>query len=163
MPNPVKEKELLVIEDDESIRELLVEAFEELPNCRVNQARNVEEALNVLDHKPVDLITLDLLLDGADGNSLLQQLSARQATTPVVIISASVQKASALAYPYVTALISKPFDLEELLGVIQLSLSQTYPRLERTHNLVEQSRLKLQQSDEKLKASQNLLSPPGSE
>ncbi|MEO6226666.1 MAG: PAS domain S-box protein [Thermomonas sp.] len=78
----------MVVEDDEHAA-VLATMLLEAEGFQVVVADSAEEALVLLAHHTLDLITLDLQLPGMTGVELLQRLSddSRVANVPVVIIS----------------------------------------------------------------------------
>ena len=65
---------IAVIEDDQSIGNLLAEALEE-EGYRVERAYSGTEAVYLLERCRPDLILLDLMLPGLSGEELLPRLS----------------------------------------------------------------------------------------
>lgn len=112
-------KLILIIDDDIQIGNLEQEVLEQAGyNCI--RAYSGTEALLILEkHKP-DLILLDLMLPGLDGEEVLQKVQE----IPVIVVSAKVgidDKVSLLlkgASDYIT----KPFHTKELLARIEVQL-----------------------------------------
>lgn len=77
---------IYIIDDDEIMAECLAR------NCKKENTRifsNVYEAINAIDDDFPDLIFLDILLDGADGFTLINELASYSDTAkiPIVIVS----------------------------------------------------------------------------
>ena len=106
---------ILIIEDEEALRELLEYNFARL-DMAVTALDNANDALIVIEDWPPDLILLDLMLPGLQGMQFLEILRRNNHNTPVIIISARNAEAdiiSALesgADDYVT----KPFSFNFL-------------------------------------------------
>ena len=66
---------ILIVEDDDIMRDCLVEYFRE-EQYRVFAARSAEEAEQVLSRQSIDLILLDIRLPGKDGLTLTRELRA---------------------------------------------------------------------------------------
>ncbi|MBI5530330.1 MAG: response regulator [Candidatus Doudnabacteria bacterium] len=84
------EKKILVVEDDNDLRRILVDGLQ-LSNYQILQAADGEEAINVvMDHRP-HLILLDLLLPKVDGFQVLERVRTYPdrslAETKVIILS----------------------------------------------------------------------------
>ncbi len=114
--------EVMVVEDDFSIRDILRELLEE-EGYRVVWAADGREALARLKaaRRPPSLILLDLMMPVMDGWEfrLAQQRDPELARIPVVVISADhalPQKISQLA---VEGYLPKPFELATLLDTVQ--------------------------------------------
>jgi CheY-like chemotaxis protein len=114
-------RRVLVIEDDDDIREVMKEALAS-EGYVVDGARDGLDALSKLESQlPPALILLDMMMPRMDGEAFLKALRGRStlATTPVVVISGSAaarEQASQLA---AAAFLVKPFELDELLGLIR--------------------------------------------
>src|SRR5438445_2687113 len=110
---------VLVVEDDSDIATLLSDILEAegyVP-LSVSDAMGVNEKLD----PPPDLVVLDLRLTRAGGaENVLISLRARgMGNVPVLLLSAAndlPERARALG---VTSYLAKPFELEELLGVVR--------------------------------------------
>ena len=117
---------LLVIEDDDSIRETVDEALR-AEGFVVQSCANGAEALSTLtssSREAVDLIVLDLMLPGLGGLDLCRQLRSQNNNTPILVISARDSETDRVlglelgADDYLT----KPFYTEELLARLRALL-----------------------------------------
>lgn len=112
-------KHILIIDDDMHIGNVLEEILTKEGYC-LSRAYSGTEALLVLSQSTPDLILLDLMLPGLNGEDVLPQIKG----IPVIIISAKVNvdlKVDLLlggAVDYVT----KPFYMKELLARISIQL-----------------------------------------
>ena len=114
--------QVMVVEDDRAIRSLLqsslsVEGFE------VQTAVSLSEARALLQHKPPDLIVLDLGLPDGDGAQLVRELR-KQHSTPVIVVSARHQEQQKIELLDAGAddYLSKPFSMAELLARMRVAL-----------------------------------------
>lgn len=112
-------KNILIIDDDIYIGNVLEEALTK-EGYGVSRAYSGTEALLVLSKAKPDLILLDLMLPGLNGEEVLPQIEG----IPVIVVSARVEidnKVDLLlggAADYVT----KPFSTKELLARIAVQL-----------------------------------------
>lgn len=112
-------KHILIIDDDIHIGNVLEEALTKA-GYRVSRAYSGTEALLVLSGVKPDLVLLDLMLPGLNGEDVLPQIKG----IPVIVISAKVDIDSKVdlllggAVDYVT----KPFNTKELLARIAVQL-----------------------------------------
>lgn len=80
-------KKILVVDDEESIRELYrAELSDE--GYEVDLAADGREALRRLDAFRPDLVTLDIKMPGIDGIEILRRIREKNATIPVILVSA---------------------------------------------------------------------------
>lgn len=80
-------KKILVVDDEESIRELYrAELADE--GYEVDLAADGRQALARLDAFLPDLVTLDIKMPGLDGIEVLRRIREKNATIPVVLVSA---------------------------------------------------------------------------
>jgi CheY-like chemotaxis protein len=118
---------VLVVEDDEAVSSLLVDLLRERGYNAV-PAYDGRKALQLARKLKPHLITLDLALPGADGQAVLQRLKADPATrdVPVVVISAFTQILPAGDRKKLAYLLGKPFDLTEVLDIVQATVGNPY-------------------------------------
>lgn len=112
-------KNILIIEDDISIGNVLEETLTR-EGYGVLRAYSGTEALFVLSKEKPDLVLLDLMLPGLNGEDVLPKIKG----IPVIVVSAKVDVDSKVelllggAVDYVT----KPFQMKELLARIAVHL-----------------------------------------
>ena len=112
-------KHILIIDDDIHIGNMLEETLKK-EEYQVSRAYSGTEALYVLSATKPDLILLDLMLPGLNGEEILPQIKG----IPVIVVSARVDVDSKVdlllggAADYVT----KPFQMKELLARISVQL-----------------------------------------
>src|SRR3970282_794591 len=113
---------VLVVEDDQDLRETLLELFESYGYEAVG-AMHGREALDKLDALglPPSVIVLDLMMPGMDGWSFPEEQLKKPAVleVPVIVISAydavpyQVQDLRPAAY------LKKPINVQDLMSVVQ--------------------------------------------
>ena len=115
---------LLVIDDEAPIRESLKVTLKDRFN--VQTAPGGEEGLALVNEGEVDLVLLDLSMPGMNGIEVLKNIRKMKPRLGVVMLTgtsmvkAAVEAMKAGATDYLT----KPFDPEELILVIQNALSK---------------------------------------
>lgn len=113
---------ILIIEDDMAIHSLIKESLE-LNGFKPLSAYSGTEGKMLFEQNQIDLVLLDLMLPGMNGEEFLQGIR-EQSMIPVIVISAKTDQDSKLkllmngADDYIT----KPFDVKELLARIQIQL-----------------------------------------
>jgi CheY-like chemotaxis protein len=110
---------LLLVEDDPAIADLLTAIVEDA-GCSAVQAADGLSALRLAHELHPCLITLDLGLPALDGRSVLQALKRDPATAgiAIIIISAFTDTLTPDERGAVTAVLQKPFDVHEVIRVI---------------------------------------------
>lgn len=113
-------KNILVIEDDTSIRELLVELLES-EGYTVTSAINGLEGLKYLqDQNRPDLILIDLMMPVMDGYTFrTEQLkNPLWSQIPTVVMSAEANAKEKMKNFNITAFLSKPVELDTILKTV---------------------------------------------
>ena len=112
-------QKILVVEDNSDIHNLIKEILEK-ENYKIIDAYSGTEALMILEKEDVELILLDLMLPGINGEEIIKKIK----NIPIIVISAKISpedKVNVLlngANDYIT----KPFNSEELLARIKVQL-----------------------------------------
>ena len=111
---------LLIVEDDDSIRDTVGEALK-AEGYEVLSSANGKEALSLLTDasaQPVDLLVLDLMLPGLGGLDLCRELRRFSNNTPILVISARDSETDRVLGLEVGAddYLVKPFGLRELVA-----------------------------------------------
>lgn len=123
-----KKTNILIVEDEKSIREGLVD-FLEFKDFSVSTAEDGLEAERIVKEKRFDLILLDLMLPKISGEQLCRQWRVDGLQTPILMVTAKGQEKEKIAGLDMGAddYITKPFSLEELLSRINAVLRRTVP------------------------------------
>ncbi|MCK6605304.1 MAG: response regulator transcription factor [Ignavibacteriaceae bacterium] len=119
-------KKILIIEDDPAIRISLTEVLE-TEHYLVESEEDGEEGLTRAIKGNFDLIILDMMLPGKNGNEICSELRKEGNLTPVIILTSrkdEIDKVLALemgADDYIT----KPFSIKELLARMKAVLRRS--------------------------------------
>jgi CheY-like chemotaxis protein len=108
---------ILVVDDDASIRTTLC-AFLEDEGYSVDAATNGVEALRSMARQRPTLVLLDMRMPIMDGWGFARELRARNITVPIVVMTAAWDAQRWAEEIGATAYVSKPFDLSELLAML---------------------------------------------
>src|SRR5215467_2651252 len=113
-------RSILVIEDDDSIRETLQEALA-MEGYEVLLAANGKEALDIIhDGARPGLALLDLMMPVMDGWHFLEELDVHM---PIVVVSAYVHGAKTMTAAALlrrpVGFMTKPINLDTLLEVVR--------------------------------------------
>ena len=110
---------ILIVEDNEDIHNLISEILKR-EHYKILDAYSGTEALMILEKENVDLILLDLMLPGLNGEEIINKVK----NIPIIVVSAKISpedKVNTLlngANDYIT----KPFNSDELLARIKVQL-----------------------------------------
>jgi two-component system, response regulator, stage 0 sporulation protein F len=83
----VRMKKILVIDDEDNIRELYKEEFVEM-GYEVITVNDGLQALAAMDSTKFDLATLDMRMEEMDGIETLRKMKEKDASLPVIICTA---------------------------------------------------------------------------
>lgn len=123
---------ILVVEDDASIRELLVINLESTGH-RVIEADSAEEAERLINASLPDLILLDWMLPGKSGPQLAARLREVERTTdvPIIMLTARTDEQDRVTGLEMGAddYMVKPFSPRELVARIKAVLRRRKPQL----------------------------------
>lgn len=117
---------ILIIDDEEAIRNLMVALLSETYDCCV--ASSAEEALTELDRKSFDLVLSDIDMGGMSGLDLVPRVHSISPDTVVLMISGhneietAIKAMRAGAFDY----ISKPLDIRHVEAAVERALSHCY-------------------------------------
>lgn len=129
-------KTILIIEDNEDIREGTAEILE-LAGYNTLKAKNGKEGVDLVVQKMPDLILCDIMMPVLDGYGVLYLLSKNQKTThiPFIFITAKAERADMRKGMEMGAddYLTKPFDDIELLNAIESRLNKKVNALQH-HN-----------------------------
>lgn len=145
---------ILVVEDNEELRNYLVSGLRDLFNVTV--AGNGQEALELLKDKEVDLVVTDVMMPVMDGIKLCRQLkqNLRTCHIPVFMLSAKTDVKYQLEGLKVGAddYLPKPFSMSVLRTKIQNTLRTRSRAFERYSNSteVEPEKIAMNSMDEEL-------------
>jgi len=121
-------KKIMIVEDDTNIVDYLVALFEDNGYETCTAGTGVE-AIKIARDQPPDLITLDLMMPGSWGNVFYRKLQKEEElkSIPIIIISGAedelpkgdLSKAVVMKLDKAAAYLKKPFDKDELLGIVK--------------------------------------------
>jgi DNA-binding response OmpR family regulator len=119
------EKRILIVEDDESIQDVLRIILQHAGYEVVSHPDG--KAIMLDNFEKPDLFLLDKQLGGIDGLDICRYLKTNQFTKniPVVMISANPQIASLSKLAGANGYIEKPFNMSHLLNTIKAQLEHS--------------------------------------
>jgi DNA-binding response OmpR family regulator len=126
---PLRKRPLvLVVEDDPALGEVMCTALKD-EGLDAKLAQDGDEAMRYVDDLEPSAMVLDLMMPRRDGFSVLRELRAdgRITRLPIVVVTAIFGLSERL---YATELgaadyVTKPFDLDDLVGRVKALLQPT--------------------------------------
>ncbi len=120
----VKIPHILVVDDDDRIRNLLKEYLND-NNFMISTAQDANDAKTKLKHFKFDLIVLDVMMPGQDGYSLTKEIRTKN-NQPIILLTAKGEVENRIKGLEFGAddYISKPFEPKELLLRIKNIISK---------------------------------------
>ena len=117
---------LLFVDDDPKAGELL-QRFCQGTNYRCESFRDPVEALGHFGRSGADVVVTDLRMPGMDGLELLARIRDLDSEVPVIIVTAysRLEHAIEALRQGASDFLKKPFDMEELMLVVDKTLSQS--------------------------------------
>lgn len=121
----MKDKKILVCDDDQGILEMLELLLEE-DGYQVVLEPNSVNALRTIERESPDIVLLDIWMPMISGDQILRSLrdNPKVSSTPVLMYSASTDGKNIAESCGADSYISKPFDLAEMLEEIEKLLKE---------------------------------------
>lgn len=116
----VDDLSVMIVDDEEDFLETLVKRLEKR-DVKVIGAKSGEEALELLQESPVDVVVLDVKMPGMDGIEALKEIKRRHPLVEVVLLTGHASTEVAIrgmelgAFDY----LMKPIGMDELLYKVQ--------------------------------------------
>ncbi|HET6976336.1 MAG TPA: sigma-54 dependent transcriptional regulator [Pyrinomonadaceae bacterium] len=116
---------VLVVEDDDHLREALLEATN-LAGHRATGVSSAEEAITHLESNPCEILVTDVTLPGCSGLDLLQHCARIDPNIITIVITGfgTIEIAVEAMKLGASDFLVKPFELSTLLGAIQVAQSR---------------------------------------
>lgn len=118
-------KAKILIVDDSALARRTLRQILESAGCDVAEAEDGLSALERYFLEKPDVVLLDLVMRGMYGLDVLEKLREMDPAAKVVVVSADVQTSSheLVDQAGAKAFINKPFDREEILGILDAVLA----------------------------------------
>jgi two-component system, cell cycle response regulator len=147
--------EVLIVDDEESLRGILSQVLEE-DGFVVSEAASGEEALEIFARNPFPIVFTDIRMGGMSGLQLLQEIKHSHPGTQVIIITSNASLDSAVnalrsgAYDYLV----KPFDDLDLISAVAKRAAEKIELMRENQSLIN----KLKEKNQDLEFSNRVLS-----
>ncbi len=120
-------KRILLVDDDPTVRDSLNEVLV-AESYIVLAAENGEQAIDLANKSPVDLVLLDLNMPVKNGWDTFEQLTREHPFIPVIIVTARPNQVFTAFSAGAGALLEKPMDIPTLLRTIERLLAEPTER-----------------------------------
>lgn len=118
----------ILIVDDDPVMQLITEHVLTIDGNTVHIASNGDEAIGIAMREPIDLVLLDLMLDGENGFDVADRLRAGAAAKVAIIVLSGRSDAhqdARIRNARLAGVIEKPFDPATLCEQIRRILSES--------------------------------------
>jgi DNA-binding NtrC family response regulator len=118
-----KAQSILIVDDEEIIRDLLAEVLEDYA---VSLAADGREAIDILKERKFDLVITDLRMPNVPGEEVVKYARETYPNIGVIVISAysSLHTVSQSITNGACAFLSKPFSIKELMQTVETALDE---------------------------------------
>ncbi|MDK9707223.1 MAG: response regulator [Desulforhopalus sp.] len=130
---------VLVVDDEQEFRDITLKRLERR-GLEVRGAESGEKALEILEHNAVDVVVLDVKMQGLDGIETLRRIRKMKPLVEVVLLTGHASVDSGIegmklgAFDY----LMKPIELESLLE----KLTDAYEKKRIQQDKIEQAQIK---------------------
>lgn len=127
MSKQIQEQTILVVDDQNDLRQTLVSYLEALPDCNVLSAKSGRQALEILRKAPVSLVITDMLMPDVEGLETIHTIQKQYPDTIVIAMSGGGRTGNMdfldmAKQQGVHAVLQKPFDLDALGDMVEQAL-----------------------------------------
>ncbi len=123
--NTADKPRILIIDDDEQVRRVLLDLLQDLYNCR--EVSSAEAGLTVLAQESFDLVISDINMGGMSGLELVPHVHSLSPDSVVLMISgqSNIETAIEAMHAGVFDYIMKPFDIRHVEAAVERALKQS--------------------------------------
>jgi len=128
----------LVVDDEEEFLETVIKRLRKR-NLNVAGAKSGDEALQLLDQHPVDVVVLDVRMPGIDGIQTLREIKQNFPLVEVVMLTGHASTEVAIEGMEIGAFdyLMKPVDIDELVFKLQDAYKKKLMQEKKIKNLEE--------------------------
>ncbi|MGB3789234.1 MAG: response regulator [Phormidesmis sp.] len=118
-------KRVLVIDDDDGVREIIQISLETVTDWTVWAANSGKSGMAIAQSQPLDLILLDVMMPEEDGIAIYKKLQADESTRtiPTILLTAKARPSERKEFMAlgIDGIITKPFKSKALVeNIIQI-------------------------------------------
>ena len=110
---------ILIVDDEKNVAEMLLEGLGSLPHCEIAVATSGDQALQIFEQHPFDLLITDYKMPGTDGLALATRIRQQFPQTIIIMITAYGDEAlyEMADHDTIQHVMEKPIDLREIRSV----------------------------------------------
>ncbi|MCM0606241.1 MAG: response regulator [Xanthomonadaceae bacterium] len=113
----VPKKTILVVDDEPDLVEILTDRLS-LEGFATESASSGNIALKVLESKKIDVVVSDIRMRDGTGPEMFKKMIEKGLKTPVIFVTAYAELENDAVMKQARAVLSKPFDFNELKALI---------------------------------------------
>lgn len=123
-----KPYQLLITDDNRAFREAIRDALEDRPSLELYEAQSGEEAVDIVLHRRIDIVLLDMHMHVMTGLDTLRVLKQMDANRPCILITSDTSEelrrdaVNACAF----SVLKKPVLRQELVTTVSTALVTAY-------------------------------------
>jgi CheY-like chemotaxis protein len=108
---------VLIVEDEEDLREMLAEAFED-KGCKVLKAENARSGMMIALNSKPDMIVSDVRMAGGDGIELFEQVKSKFEEPPAFVLMTAFEdeRTKKTVEENNIVMFRKPFDMMDMIA-----------------------------------------------
>lgn len=118
-------RKVLVADDDEAIQ-ICMEDISKQEGWDLVFARDGEECLSLIDEQNPALVVLDQRMPRMTGEEVLGKLQENGKNYPVILISAEKDLSRMKRFPAIVRVLTKPFDLDDFITLVNSELERSH-------------------------------------
>ena len=122
----MKQKTILVIEDEEFISNLMAHILRR-EGYNVLLASDFKTSINIIDTSPLDIIITDVMMPYTGGLEILEYVKGHesQKNVPVILVTGMDKEILFSSKIRAEAILTKPFDVSQLLTLVKVNLGES--------------------------------------
>jgi DNA-binding response OmpR family regulator len=118
-------KKILVVDDEENIREIIAEGLSVINNVDIFQACDGEDAILKLNEHDIDVLITDVIMPKKDGFELLHHVNESYKKEIVTFVCTGYVDEDSFKKLNIHKVIAKPFDLDFLINEVEMICNNT--------------------------------------
>ena len=115
----------LIVDDSKFMRKIIADAITSAGHTVIGEADNGQDGIDFYEKLQPDFVTMDITMGGKDGINAVKEIKMKYPQSRILVVSALNENTIKLNDENINAdaFITKPFDKEELINLIDKMLS----------------------------------------